>query len=136
MAGAYVKVGDVQGRPFNPNLGDTAGARASYDKAVAIYESLGARTTRDASLRRELATAYLRLSEIVGATGGTAEALKHAKTALALQREAAGMSPAADGRQRWICSASSSRATRGSATCCRRPATPTARSSSGGLPPR
>ena len=42
MAGAYVKVGDVQGRPFNPNLGDTAGARASYDKAVAIYESLGA----------------------------------------------------------------------------------------------
>ena len=66
MAGAYVKVGDVQGRPFNPNLGDTAGARASYDKAVAIYESLGARTSRDPSLRRELATAYLRLSEIVG----------------------------------------------------------------------
>ena len=75
MAGAYVKVGDVQGRPFNPNLGDTAGARASYDKAVAIYESLGARTSHDASLRRELATAYLRLSEIAGSTGGTAEAL-------------------------------------------------------------
>ena len=96
MAGAYVKVGDVQGRPFNPNLGDTAGARTSYDKAVAIYESLGARTTRDASLRRELATAYLRLSEIAGSTGGTAEALKHAKTALALQREAAHMSPASE----------------------------------------
>ncbi len=96
MAGAYVKVGDVQGRPFNPNLGDTAGARASYDKAVAIYESLGARTSRDPSLRRELATAYLRLSEIVGSTGGTAEALKHARTALALQREAAGMSQGAD----------------------------------------
>ena len=96
MAGAYVKVGDVQGRPFNPNLGDTANARASYEKAVAIYESLGARTTADAWLRRELATAYLRLSEIAGSTGGTAEALKHATAALALQREAAGMSPAPD----------------------------------------
>ena len=97
MAGAYVKVGDVQGRPFNPNLGDAAGARASYDKAVAIYLSLGARTTPDASLRRELATAYLRLSEIVGSTGDTAEALQHAKTALALQRDAVAMSTAADG---------------------------------------
>jgi eukaryotic-like serine/threonine-protein kinase len=96
MAGAYVKVGDVQGRPFNANLGDTAGARVSYGKAVAIYESVGARTTGDASLRRELATAYLRLSEIAGATGETAEALTHAKAALALQREAAGMSPAAE----------------------------------------
>ena len=92
MASAYVKVGDVQGRPFNPNLGDTSGARASYDKAVALYESLGARTSRDPSHRRELATAYLRLSEIASATAGTAEALAHAKTALALQREAAGMS--------------------------------------------
>ena len=91
MAGAYVKVGDVQGRPFNANLGDTAGARASYDKAVALYESLRARTTRDPSLYRELATAYLRLSEITGSTGDTAEALKHARTSLALQREAAGM---------------------------------------------
>ncbi len=96
MAGAYVKVGDVQGRPFNPNLGDSAGARASYDKAVAIYESLGARTAQDASLRRELATAYLRLSEIAGSTGGSADALTHARTALALQREAAGMSRSAE----------------------------------------
>ncbi len=96
MAGAYVKVGDVQGRPFNANLGDTAGGRASYEKAVAIYESLGARTSQDASLRRELATAYLRLSEIASSTGGTADALTHARTALVLQREAAGMSRSAE----------------------------------------
>ena len=94
MAGAYVKMGDVQGRPFNPNLGDTAGARASYDKAVALYESLRAGATRDPSLYRELATAYLRLSEITGSTGATAEALKHARASLALQREAAEMLPA------------------------------------------
>ena len=97
LAGAYVKLGDVQGRPFSPNLGDTDGARASYAKAVALYDSLGARSSRDAALRRELATGFLRLSEIAANTGGTAEALEHARAALALQREASEMASAADG---------------------------------------
>ena len=43
VAAAYMKVGDVQGRPFTPNLGDTAGALASYRKAVSLYESITAR---------------------------------------------------------------------------------------------
>jgi hypothetical protein len=43
LAAAYLKVGDVQGRPYKPNLGDTAGALASYGKAVAIYEALSAK---------------------------------------------------------------------------------------------
>ena len=41
LAAGYVRVGDVQGRPLNPNLGDTAGALASYRKSAALYESLG-----------------------------------------------------------------------------------------------
>ena len=53
LASAYLKVGDVQGRPLNPNLGDTAGALASYRKAAAIYESIGARRSADVELRRE-----------------------------------------------------------------------------------
>ena len=57
LAGAYLKVGDVQGRPLNPNLGDTAGALASYRKAVGIYESIGAAASADPGLRRELALA-------------------------------------------------------------------------------
>jgi non-specific serine/threonine protein kinase/serine/threonine-protein kinase len=97
LAGAYVKVGDVQGRAFNPNLGDTAGAKTSYAKAVSLYESVGARTHSEAALRRELSTAYLRLSEIAGTTGSTGEALEHARAALALQREAAEMSPSGEG---------------------------------------
>ena len=54
LAAAYLKIGDVQGRPFNPNLGDTAGALASYRKAVATYDSIGA-ADDDPALRRELA---------------------------------------------------------------------------------
>jgi serine/threonine protein kinase/tetratricopeptide (TPR) repeat protein len=90
LAGAYVKVGDVQGRPFNPNVGDTAGAVASYRKAVALYEALGASSSSSAAgMKRELALAYTRLSEVLASTGETGEALTFAKQGVALQREAA-----------------------------------------------
>jgi len=34
LAGAYLKIGDVQGLPYRANLGDTAGAMTSYRKAL------------------------------------------------------------------------------------------------------
>jgi non-specific serine/threonine protein kinase/serine/threonine-protein kinase len=86
LANAYVKVADVQGRPLNPNLGDTAGALDSYRKAIAIYESLGS-TSGATTLQRELATAYLRLSEILSSTGDTKQALDFARKGLALQQQ-------------------------------------------------
>jgi eukaryotic-like serine/threonine-protein kinase len=84
LAAAYVKVGDVQGRPLNPNLGDTTGALTSYRKAVSIYEPLLAGGATDLALRRGLATAYLRLSEVLGRTGETANALSSARKGLDL----------------------------------------------------
>jgi non-specific serine/threonine protein kinase/serine/threonine-protein kinase len=87
LAAAYVKVGDVQGRPLNPNLGDTAGALESYRKAVATYESSGAATSGDPALRRELAVASQRLSEILSATGDTKAALVQARRGLELLQQ-------------------------------------------------
>ena len=83
LAAAYMKVGDVQGRPFWPNLGDTAGALASYRKAVSLYESI----TGDAALRRELALAYMRLSDVLTAAGDSATSLSFAQKSLAIERE-------------------------------------------------
>ncbi|MBV8518743.1 MAG: serine/threonine protein kinase [Acidobacteria bacterium] len=40
LAGAYLKIGDVQGMPYSANLGDTAGAMTSYRKARAIAEAV------------------------------------------------------------------------------------------------
>ncbi len=40
LAGAYLKIGDVQGLPYRPNLGDTAGALQSYRKALAIAQGV------------------------------------------------------------------------------------------------
>jgi len=48
LAGAYERVGDVQGMPYRANLGDTAGALASYRKALAIAEDVRTRQPDDA----------------------------------------------------------------------------------------
>ncbi len=40
LAIAYEKVGDVQGNPYNPNIGDVKGSLASYEKAVEIRDRL------------------------------------------------------------------------------------------------
>ena len=76
LAAGYVRVGDVQGRPLNPNLGDTAGALASYRKSVALYESLGVTAESPADLRREAGVALLRLSELLAASGDTRAAMQ------------------------------------------------------------
>jgi eukaryotic-like serine/threonine-protein kinase len=98
IAAAYLKVGDVQGRPFTPNLGDTAGALASYRKAVALYESITGEAARDAAVRRDLAQAYVRLSDGLAAAGDTAGSLAFARKSLAIERavsSAATATPAA-----------------------------------------
>ena len=89
LAAAYVKVGDVQGRPLTPNLGDVAGALVSYRKAVALYDALGAGTAADLDLRRELGTAYVRLGDVLSARGDTRAALSFAQKGLALHKAAA-----------------------------------------------
>jgi non-specific serine/threonine protein kinase/serine/threonine-protein kinase len=104
LAGGYLKLGDVLGRPFNPNLGDTAGGLANYKKAAAIYESIGAAASPDATLKRELATAYLRLSEILSSSGDTAEALTFARKGLALQTESGDATLPADARRELVAS--------------------------------
>ena len=38
LAVAYAKIGDVQGRPMFPNLGQTTEALKSYDKAMGLLD--------------------------------------------------------------------------------------------------
>ena len=91
LAAGYLRMGDVQGRPFNPNLGDSPGALASYRKAVSLYESLGVTESSPLDLRRDAATAYLRLSELLAATGDTRSAVQAVRAGVALVRDTATM---------------------------------------------
>ena len=55
LARAYQKVADVQGDAREANLGNVAGALASYRKALALQERLVAARPADRSLQRDLA---------------------------------------------------------------------------------
>lgn len=48
LAAGYEKIGDVQGDPLRPNLGETEAAIESYRKALAIREMLAAQTENPA----------------------------------------------------------------------------------------
>jgi eukaryotic-like serine/threonine-protein kinase len=86
LATAYLKVGDVQGRPGFANLGDNAGALASYRKALAIRAALLTADAGDASLRREQAVNHDRLGDTLRIMGETATALQHYRQALELRQ--------------------------------------------------
>jgi len=99
LADAYQKVGDVQGNPFMPNLGDLKGAVASYDKAIALLEpAVGGPDPSDAE-RASLATVYLVKGPLLLAEGKAEEALAMAKKGLALRQALAAEAPGDAGRQ-------------------------------------
>jgi eukaryotic-like serine/threonine-protein kinase len=69
LAKAYEKVGDVQGAPFYPSLGDRPGAMASYRKALAIREPLAAAAPQNLDLGVELGNGYGRIGQLMQFAG-------------------------------------------------------------------
>jgi tetratricopeptide (TPR) repeat protein len=83
LATAYAKVGEVQGLPLYPSLGDRAGALASYRKSLAILERLAASDPLNAEIGTDLANGYLSIGLILQHSGdlnGSAETLRQAVT--------------------------------------------------------
>jgi eukaryotic-like serine/threonine-protein kinase len=84
LAEAYLKVGDLQGNPYEPNLGDTPGAADSYRKALAISAALAAADSRDSQVPRYLARSYQSLGEVLPLLGKAAEGVADMRTACQL----------------------------------------------------
>jgi serine/threonine protein kinase len=89
LATAYQRVGDVQGYPEGPNIGDTPGALASYRKSLEIRERLAALDPSNKELRLELATS----DERVGLLLPTAEGVRMYLKALAVRESLAAADP-------------------------------------------
>jgi non-specific serine/threonine protein kinase/serine/threonine-protein kinase len=83
LATAYVKVGNVQGNPNNSNLGDTAGALASFEKAKSITDQLLRANPNDAQARRSLGVIQEKMSDVQAARGDLAAAVANAQRSLA-----------------------------------------------------
>jgi tetratricopeptide (TPR) repeat protein len=89
IASAYERIGEVQGDPQFPNLGDSEGALASSRKSLAIRETLSRANPENRELRLALAAIHRQISEIMGVTGDSKSALEHSGKALALDESLA-----------------------------------------------
>ncbi len=92
-AAAYQKLGDVQSYIYGPNLGDTAGAAASYSKALQICESLSRATPRDIRTKQQLSKIYGRFCALRMKSGDLTGALDQIKKSLALLQSIADSHP-------------------------------------------
>jgi non-specific serine/threonine protein kinase/serine/threonine-protein kinase len=91
LANAYERVGDVQGKPQSANLGDSAGALASYLKAHAIRQAVA---DRGAVLDRVSYAANCRALAYLQFYGSDAAAsVKTAQQALAVSQALASIDP-------------------------------------------
>jgi serine/threonine protein kinase len=93
LATAYQKVGDVQGNPNQPNLGDVAGAVAAYQKAQRILVRLLRQSPASPAVRTEIARCERRSADALGASGMVAAALQHYRRAVGLLSALAAEAP-------------------------------------------
>jgi non-specific serine/threonine protein kinase/serine/threonine-protein kinase len=77
LAIAYINLGNIQGNPFYPNLGDTAGALESYRKAEKLTETLSSADPENASLRRRFWLTQIRIGDVLAAQGNLQNAQKY-----------------------------------------------------------
>lgn len=71
---AYRKIGDVQGSPFQPNLGDSAAAERSYRKSLALAEHLVRQKPEDLEAHLQLVSSQFSLGRLLVVSGGLPEA--------------------------------------------------------------
>ncbi len=81
IAGAYVKVGDVLGGENGSNLGKTAEAIDSWNKAIGIYQRLG---TRSPEIAEKYGRALMRRGRAIRSTGKQKEGLADQQLAVSL----------------------------------------------------
>ena len=76
LVSAYEKVGDVQGSPYRDNLGNSKGARESFQKAIVLLEQLLRATPGNSDVRSQMARDYGELGDILNTTGDLKAAME------------------------------------------------------------
>jgi eukaryotic-like serine/threonine-protein kinase len=89
LAMAYQRAGDLLGNPTYANLGDMAGARAAYAKAITAAEALTRIAPDSVNSAWTLALVYEKAADVEAPSGQVREALAHERASLALFRKVA-----------------------------------------------
>ncbi|TWT45539.1 Serine/threonine-protein kinase PrkC [Phycisphaerae bacterium RAS1] len=69
LADSYDRIGDVQGNPGAPNLNDSAGAMASYEKALALRRKLLEADPKNPERLRSLSKTQLNIGDMLNVVG-------------------------------------------------------------------
>ena len=93
LAAAYQKVGDVQGNPYNPNIGDTKGALESYEKSQNIRQQLLDRDPNNLTAQSDLADILKLIGDIQSNGGDYSKAGEAYDKSLALREKIAARNP-------------------------------------------
>jgi len=78
LAGAYMKIGDVQGRPMYPNLGQTSAALASYNHSLALLREVARAEPESTTVTHNLFVVAQRRADLLNIMGKKQEALDEA----------------------------------------------------------
>src|SRR5262249_26166714 len=89
IAAAYQKVGEVQGDPMFPNLGDSKGALQSSNKALTILETLSREEPQNPQVGLAIASIHQQVSDVLHFSGDTAGAVEHSGEALKIYQDLA-----------------------------------------------
>ena len=88
LATAYKRIGDVQGYPFRPNLGDTAGAVKSYQKSLTLLLTLASANPMSREDAIRLAECYRLLADTLVVSNDSAGALQNTRRAIQMAEQA------------------------------------------------
>jgi non-specific serine/threonine protein kinase/serine/threonine-protein kinase len=78
LALTYAKIGDVQGRPMFPNLGQSAEAQKSYMKALGLLAGVAQAQPESSSVVHDEIVVTQRLTDLLRVMGRPGEAMKRA----------------------------------------------------------
>jgi eukaryotic-like serine/threonine-protein kinase len=84
LANAYIRLGNVQGNPYDQNIGDTQGAVDSLDRAVSIAAALVRQEPMNAAAAHALGWAQQSRSEVLFGIARTQEAIAMMRSAAAI----------------------------------------------------
>ncbi len=95
LIGAYTRLGNLQGNPYEQNVGDASGALVSLDKAIAFSTTLQAKNPKDPAVLGALAIAEKVKSNVLFGMSRTSESIPAMRASIAaFQGQFANANPA------------------------------------------
>ncbi len=82
LSAAYTRLGNLQGNPYEQNIGDPDGALSSLEKAIHWAAALKAQDPRDAQALTALARAEQAHGEVLFGVGRTQDAVRYMRSAV------------------------------------------------------